>query len=294
VDIKYINSYTGQLETEQVFGEKSLRWLYEGSGRGLLPLIARPWLSKFYGWKMRQRGSQKLIANFVRRYGIDLSRFERKQPEDYTSFNDFFTRKLDPQYLIKGDTAVFPADGRHLGFQRAADIGDIWVKGQPFSLKTLLQSAALAEKYAGAALLLSRLCPLDYHRFHFPVSGKVGPTRCINGPLFSVNPIALRKNIRFLLENKRYLTEIETENFGPVMCVEIGATCVGSVIQTHDATSCLAGQEKGYFQFGGSSIITLFSKNITLPSPLLEATAKGYELFVRYGSQLKNSGQVIF
>ena len=79
------------------------------------------------------------------------------------------------------------------------------------------------------------LCPVDYHRFHFPAAGVPGETRLIDGPLFSVSPIALRKRLAYLWTNKRTLTALETRRFGTVLLFEIGATCVGTIHQTFTA-----------------------------------------------------------
>src|SRR5690606_24665847 len=137
-------------------------------------------------------------------------------------------RPVDPD----PSAAVFPADGRHLGFNRAADIQGVFVKGQKFDLPNLLGDQDLAKKYHDGALVLSRLCPVDYHRFHFPAAGTPGETRQIPGPLFSVNPIALRQRLAYLWTNKRTVTELITETFGRVILMEIGATCVGTIGQT--------------------------------------------------------------
>ncbi|HEX5791192.1 MAG TPA: phosphatidylserine decarboxylase, partial [Luteolibacter sp.] len=212
-----------------------------------------------------------------------------EDPSSYASFNEFFYRRLktaarpiDPN----PDHLVFPADGRHLGFARASDIQGVFVKGQRFDLEGLLGDARLAETFADGALVLSRLCPVDYHRFHFPCDGTPGQPRLINGPLFSVSPIALRRNLSYLWRNKRMITRLETERFGTVLCLEIGATCVGTIHQTYvPGQPCAKGDEKGYFAFGGSSTITLFEPGrVVLEKDLLESSARQTELYARVGS----------
>ncbi len=143
-------------------------------------------------------------------------------------------------------------------------------KARDSILPTLLGDAELAARYADGALVLSRLCPVDYHRFHFPAAGVPGATRLIEGPLFSVSPIALRKRLAYLWTNKRTLTPLETGRFGTVLLLEIGATCVGTIQQTFaPANPWTKAQEKGYFAFGGSSTITIFEPGaVTLAADL--------------------------
>jgi phosphatidylserine decarboxylase len=215
-------------------------------------------------------------------------------PESYRSFNEFFYRKLKPAARpVDADEAsvVFPADGRHLGFERASEIEGVFVKGQKFDLPALLGDENLAARYADGSLILSRLCPVDYHRFHFPAAGVPGETRLIEGPLFSVNPIALRQRLAYLWTNKRTITELKSERFGTVLCMEIGATCVGTIHQTFTPGQPVAkGAEKGYFAFGGSSTLTLFEPGaVRLAADLLENSARQIELYARIGSVMGRS-----
>ncbi len=290
--IRYFNRHTGVLETEQVYGEGFLRWSY-GNPLGAISLnafVKRPFFSAWYGRRMSTPESAARVAPFIAQYGLNPADFA-DAPESYRSFNEFFFRKLKPAARpVDADEAsvVFPADGRHLGFQNASEIEGVFVKGQKFDLPALLGDAALAENYADGALILSRLCPVDYHRFHFPVAGVPGPTRLIPGPLFSVNPIALRQQLAYLWTNKRTLTKLKTERFGTVICMEIGATCVGTIQQTYSPRHPVEkGEEKGFFAFGGSSTITLFeSGTIRLDADLLENSAKQIELYARIGSPM--------
>lgn len=293
--IRYFNRHTGALETEQVYGEGFLRWSY-GNPLGAISLnafVKRPFFSKWYGQRMSTSESAGRVMPFITKYGLDPEDFAEKA-ESYRSFNEFFFRKLKPAARpIDADegSVVFPADGRHLGFDKASEIAGVFVKGQKFDLPALLGNAALAAKYADGALVLSRLCPVDYHRFHFPAAGVPGETREITGPLFSVNPIALRQQLAYLWTNKRTITELRTDRFGTVICMEIGATCVGTIRQTFTPGQTVAkGAEKGYFAFGGSSTITLFEPGaVRLESDLLENSAKQTELYARIGSRMGHS-----
>jgi len=183
---------------------------------------------------------------------------------------------------------VFPADGRHLGFSDASKIEGVFVKGQRFDLERLLGQASLAARYARGTLVLSRLCPVDYHRFHFPVAGNPSPTTLLNGPLYSVNPIALRRNLSYLWENRRTLTTLETEKFGTVLLLEIGATNVGSIVQTYrPGRAVVKGEEKGYFRFGGSSTLLLFEPGrVRLADDLVAQSQNRCELYAHVGDRL--------
>jgi len=289
--VRYFNRLTGSLETEQIYGEGWLRLAYESPcGTILRHLIKRRFFSRWYGRRMARPASCKLVAPFIAEYGLDAAEFS-SPPDSFTSFNDFFIRKLKPEARpLDPDphAVVFPCDGRHLGFQDASRVSSVFVKGQRFDLAALLGSDRLAARYATGALLLSRLCPIDYHRFHFPASGLPSIPRLLNGPLFSVSPLALRRNLAYLWENKRVLTELQTNDFGTILTLEIGATNVGSIHQTFTPGQPVQrGGEKGYFAFGGSSMITLFEPGrVALAEDLVEHSAHQTELFALFGSRL--------
>ncbi len=283
--IKYLNRETGQTETEQVYGEGFLRWAY-GNPLGKIALhsfVKRPFFSKWYGRRMDQPKTAERVAPFLETYGLSDEDFIKK-PSEFTSFNDFFYRKLKPEARPLAESpVVLPADGRHLGFAKASEIEGVFVKGQKFDVAGLLGSTELAKKYENGPLLLSRLCPVDYHRFHFPCAGTPGETRVVNGPLFSVSPLALRQRLSYLWENKRTITELVTEDFGTVICMEIGATCVGTIEQTFTHGQPVEkGAEKGYFAFGGSSTLLIFEPGtVNLDTDLLESSAKQIELYAK-------------
>jgi len=288
-NIEFFNRYTGKVEREQVYGAAWLNWTYGNPlGKLALELVAkRAFFSRWYGWRMDQPASREKVQPFIKEFGVNIAEFA-DTPESYQTFNDFFYRKLKPSARpvdTAADSVVFPADGRHLGFQDVSQTEGVFVKGQRFDLPALLGDAALAAKYAKGSLVLSRLCPVDYHRFHFTAAGVPGETRLLNGPLYSVNPIALKQRVSYLWENRRWLTMLETEQFGRVLLLEIGATNVGSAEQTYQAGKPVAkGAEKGYFKFGGSSTITIFEPGrIKLAPDLVTNTAQCRELYARIG-----------
>jgi phosphatidylserine decarboxylase len=290
--IRYFNRHSGRIETEQVYGEGFLRWTYSHplGALALAALVKRPFFSAWYGRRMDTAKSAARIAPFIARYGVDAAEFAAPA-DSFRSFNEFFFRQLKPEARpVDPDDAsvVFPADGRHLGFAQASAIDGVFVKGQKFDLPALLGDADLAARYRDGALVLSRLCPVDYHRFHFPVAGVPGPSRAIGGPLFSVSPIALRERLAYLWTNKRMLTRLESPRFGTVLLIEIGATCVGTIRQTFTpAANVEKGAEKGYFAFGGSSTITLFEPGaVRLADDLLFHSSRQTELYARVGERM--------
>ena len=290
--IHYFNRYTQQVEQEDIYGEAPLRFAYENPvGRMALELfVKRRLFSRWYGWRMDRPASRARVLPFIEKYGLDAQEFT-DPPESFATFNEFFFRKLKPASRpidAAANSVVFPADGRHLGFQDVSQADGIFVKGQKFDLPELLGDAALARRYQHGALVLSRLCPVDYHRFHFPAAGVPGETRPLGDPLYSVSPVALRKNISYLWQNKRTLTLLETANLGTVIVMEIGATNVGSIIQTAIPYQPAAkGDEKGYFRFGGSSTITLFEPGkIALADDLLKHSSAQRELYAHMGDRM--------
>jgi len=290
--IEFFNRYTGQVEREQVYGAAWMRWTYANPfGRlALEALVKRPFFSQWYGWRMDRPNSRRKVLPFIHEFGLDVNEFS-DSPESFRSFNEFFYRRLkagarpvDPD----PNAVVFPADGRHLGFPDASKIDGVFVKGQRFDLPRLLGDAELAARYERGTLVLSRLCPVDYHRFHFPLAGRPSAAAMLNGPLYSVNPIALRRNLSYLWENRRTLTTLETEQFGTVLFLEIGATNVGSIVQTYQPGASVAkGDEKGYFRFGGSSTLLLFEPGrVRLAEDLVEHSRNRRELYARVGDRL--------
>jgi len=290
--VQFINRYTRQLESEAIYGERWLRLTYHNP-IGLLALhslVKRAWFSRFYGWRMNQPSSRERIALFIREFNINTAEFA-KPTESFQCFNDFFTRRLKPgtrPVCSDPATAVFPADGRHLGFQNFSQSDGILVKGETFSMVELLGDAELAAGYLAGSLVISRLCPVDYHRYHFPVAGKASQPTLIQGSLQSVNPIALRTNIRILCSNRRWRTRVDSPEFGRVCVLEVGATNVGSAVATFKADSLqMKGDEKGFFQFGGSLMVTLFQPGkIQLCEDLLENSRRGLETYARMGDVL--------
>ena len=297
--IRYWHRAKKTVETEQIYGERWLRWAYENPvGRLALWLVVRrAAYSHFYGWRMNKRISSHQILPFIVAYNLDVEEFA-KSAFAFKTFNEFFCRALKPEARpIAPDprVAVLPADGRHLVFPNVNYADGFYVKGAKFTLAELFGEAqlppeqqVLARRFAGGAMLISRLAPVDYHRFHFPVGGRAGESRLINGWLYSVHPIALRRNLHYLVENRRMVTLVESPRFGTVAMVEIGATAVGRILQTFIPGRDVAkGEEKGLFSFGGSCVITLFARDrIRFDADLVEQSAQYRETYAKMGDRL--------
>jgi len=287
--VTFFNRHTGAIETESIYGEGFLRWAYENPlGRFTLwALVKRSLFSQWYGWRMDRPASRAKIAPFIAQYGVKPEEM-LEGPESFPHFNAFFSRKLKPSarpIAPEPNRSVFPADGRHFVIPDIANNDGLFVKGVRFNLAQLLRDDALAQRYAHGGMLISRLCPVDYHRFHFACGGVPGEPRLINGPLYSVNPIALRRRPTILWENKRYLTRITDTACGEVLQLEIGATCVGAVRQTHAAgKAVIKGDEKGFFLFGGSCTITIFEPDrVRFDADLIQESAQRREVYACMG-----------
>ena len=290
--IQFFNRSKGTVETERVYGENWLKLIYDNPfGKLLLwAAVKKSWFSRWYGWRMSQPASKARIRPFIRKYKLDEEEFD-SDPEGFRSFNEFFSRKLKPDARPieqENAVAVFPADGRHLGVQHlSANLG-FYVKGQKFDLPKLFQSEELAGRFRKGSLIISRLCPVDYHRFHAPVSGKISEARLINGSLFSVNPIALRKRLSVFWENKRYLCMIDSDYHGKVAQFIVGATCVGSATFTFSQNQRVnKGEELGYFSFGGSSVLTLFEKDrLRISEDVQQHSQANIETYAKMGEEM--------
>lgn len=296
-DIRYIDRETKEIVTEKVYGKFFIdllygkNWVCKICSFLLLPLFARlNFFSRLYGYFQKSSWSRFKIEPFIQNYHVDASEF-LDSVDSFSSFNDFFIRKLKPSTrpLVDGnDLAVLPADARYLVFPNLHRSEGFFVKGKKFSIEKLLKNSSLAHKYQQGSMVIARLCPVDYHRFHFPFNCTPSTAQPINGALFSVNPIALAKNIHILSENKRVITQLETKHFGTVLYIEVGATYVGTIHQSYTPNEHYAkGDEKGYFSFGGSCIILLFEPfRIQFDQDLLEASHRGLEMRGLMGQSL--------
>lgn len=264
--IKYVERKTGEIKIEKVMGEGALKFLYYNPLGSLFlnTIVKRKFLSSYYGKKMNSADSKNKIESFVKEMGIDMSDYARNINE-YTSFNDFFYRELKEgarKIANEENVLASPADGKVLAYKDLKEKDKFFIKGSEFTLEEFFMDRELAKKYEGGTFVIVRLAPADYHRFHFPADGKISETKKIEGYYYSVSTHAIKKNFRIFCENKREYAILETKNFGDIAMVDVGATMVGSIVQTYVPNSYVKkGDEKGYFLFGGSTCIMVFEKD---------------------------------
>lgn len=280
--MKYVTA-EGKYVDENNKQDRLLSVLY-GSwwGRALLKPLVCPAVSRVCGCFLDTPVSKVLIRPFIRANRIDMSQYEET---DYASYNDFFTRRVRPELRpFPGDPEALPSpcDGKLSAFVIGA--GSLFsVKHTRYSLKELLKSRTLAERYEGGLAVILRLTVDDYHRYAYPDSGVKSCNRVIHGRLHTVNPVA-NDVYPIYKENSREYTMLHTENFGDVIQMEVGALMVGRICNRQGKGRIARGQEKGRFEFGGSTVILLFEKDrVQLRERLLEDTAKGYETVVKMG-----------
>jgi phosphatidylserine decarboxylase len=280
------------LEEEKVYGDAWIRWIYENPvGRALTDhVLARPWLSKIYGRMQGTRRSALKIPQFVKDFEIPMQEYEG-EINSFKNFNEFFIRKFKPglrPFCSSNEGMPAFAEARYFGFEEIREDQVFPVKGGFLSAQALLGSREKAAPFVGGPLLLARLCPVDYHRYHYPDGGRTLDAYTLSGELHSVNPVALAQRGEIFIRNERRVSLLETRTFGRLAYIEVGALCVGKIVQAHDETKPFdAGDEKGYFLFGGSTVIVLGEKGIWRPDPeILEQTAQRRETRIKLGSRV--------
>ncbi|MES2614635.1 MAG: archaetidylserine decarboxylase [Bdellovibrionota bacterium] len=293
VQIEVVRRSTGEKFIEKIYGEDAMKIIY-GS-----PIVAKlatkiltgKVLSSIYGAYNDSIISKHKIAEFVNLMEIDVSECE-KDITEYQSFNEFFARKLHFRARPinqKQGSIVCPSDGRLLVFPKIDDTTLCYLKWAPIRLSDLFNnSPSLVERYKNGSCAVLRLCPSDYHHFHFPVAGKIGVTKTISGLLHSVNPYALEQNIPVYCLNKRTIAELDSNEVGKVLLMEIGAMFVGTIVQTYRPTmSVEKGEEKGFFKFGGSTCVLFFEKDsMHFDEDLIKNSQAGLETLVKMGEQI--------
>lgn len=290
MDIQFINRATQELVTERPPGEDILRFLYGNPvGEALvLPIAKRKFISDWYGKKMDSPSSVSRIEPFVRSLNIDMSESE-KQIDEFTSFNDFFYRKLKPGARKIEEGLVSPGDGKLLVFEKASEVNSFFVKGERFTLGEFLEDEKLSKEYQDAAMAILRLAPNDYHRYHFPYPGIPSSCHEIGRDYYSVSPISLEKKFtKVFTKNKREICRLKTAGKGEMLIIPVGATMVGSLNSTFTPDSPVQkGEEMGYFAFGGSTIVLLFnSGKFSFDQDLIENTRNHFETAVRMGEKI--------
>lgn len=266
--------------------DRFLEWMYgTRPGRLLVKLMIRPGVSRAAGWLLDRRVSALAVRPFIRKNHICMDDFEQRR---FRSFNDFFTRRVLPGKRPVDDAPahlIAPCDSKLTVYAIRPD-SRFWIKGTEYTLEGLLQSRELAERFLGGTLLLFRLTVGDYHRYTYIDSGFVGGSTRIPGVFHTVNPAAASR-YPIYRENTREYSLLESQQFGTVLQMEVGAAMVGRIVNAPGSRSVRRGEEKGRFEFGGSTVIVLLQKGrAILDADLLRNTTQDAETVVRLGERI--------
>lgn len=257
-------------------------------GRVILKALTAPAVSKAAGAFMDSRLSVPLIKRFIKSSGIDTSQYVMKK---FRSYNEFFTRRVKrgmrpvdrmPSHFIS------PCDSK-LTVYKIGKSSVFRIKGSRYRVSDLIQNDFLAKRYEGGYCMIFRLEVDDYHRYCYIDSGTKTENTFINGELHTVNPIAL-EHYNIYKRNCREYTVLHTENFGDVVQVEVGAMMVGRIVNRHGAAEVVRGEEKGKFEFGGSTIVLLVQEDmIRIDDDILRNSTENIETVVKYGEKVAAS-----
>ena len=282
--MKYRNRQGEEFE-QTTSQDKLLRKMYDSYFcRAVLRFLSIPAFSKIAGLFMDSKLSAGFVSDFVQSNDIDLSDYE---PQAYKSFNDFFTRKIRPSArpLPKDkNVLISPSDGKVTAYE-IDKVNGFVIKNSVYSVCSLLRDKKLAKRYEDGYAVIIRLTPDDYHRYCYAATGVKSHDRTIKGVLSTVNPV-VNEYVPVYKENSRNYCLIRTENFGDIIQMEVGALLVGRITNAHPygRRTVLRGEEKGYFEFGGSTIVLLLEKDkVELCGDLLENTREGFETKLRQG-----------
>ena len=271
--------------------DRMLEWMYGTPiGRVLVKLMIRPRVSRAAGWLLDRRISALAVEPFIRKNRISMVDFEERR---FTSFNDFFTRRLKPGRRPVDREAchlIAPCDSKLTVYPIEPDFR-FWVKGTEYTLGGLLQNEVLARNFLGGTLLLFRLTVGDYHRYAYPDDGFIGQSVRIQGVYHTVNPAAASR-YPIYRENTREYALLKSENFGTILQMEVGAAMVGRIVNGPGERQVVRGEEKGRFEFGGSTVILLLQKDAAaLDADIVQNTREDVETVVQLGQRIGKKKQ---
>lgn len=284
--MKYIDR-KGNLTIEESGQDKFLRHLYSDRGGKLcLKILVRPFVSKLAGIFLNSGFSRGLIPGFVERNGIVLEDYEKS---DYCSYNDFFTRKIRPELrpIAKGErTLISPCDGKATVCRIGRD-SRFYIKNTEYTIEQLLKSKSLANRYNGGYAVILRLTVDDYHHYCYPATGVKSANVFLPGRFHTVNPAA-NEVFPVYAENAREYALLQTTQFGTILIMEVGAMLVGKITNLHKGPRKVEkGEEKGWFEFGGSTVVMLIQPGkVRLDYDLIENSENGYETVVKMGERI--------
>jgi len=245
------------------------------------------WFANLVARHYNSPRSIKLIKPFIDKYHIVMDDFEVPK-KGFSSFNDFFIRKLKPGKRVidpSPNNLAAPADSKIYAIPTLTPDSIFYVKQQPFNLERFVGNATMAEYFDKGTLLMFRLAPYDYHHFHFPIECTPSPASNITGSLESVNPIAFKSGVQPLIENERHVILLQTSAQNLIAMILVGAMIVGKIVETYTPHAlCKKGDTAGYFAFGGSTIVLLCKQGMLKTNPLfLQHSLQGFETEVKMG-----------
>lgn len=276
----------GTLIEKQDRQEQLLAQLYgHAIGRMLLKPLTAPALSRLAGRLLSTRASCVLIQPFIQKNNIDMTQFESVR---YHSYNEFFSRKIRPDARlldISPKHLISPCDSK-LTVLSITKHTHFTLKHTDYTVASLLKNETLASEYTGGHIFIFRLTVDDYHRYCYVSDGEKTENVRISGVLHTVNPIA-NDYFPIYKENAREYSILKSKKFGDILMMEVGALLVGKIVNHHEQAHVTRGQEKGYFQFGGSTIVLLLKAGtIQIDKDILENSRAGIETVVRYGEKI--------
>ena len=283
--MRYISRDRNSEENIITESSKTLNFLYNTFiGRLILKLLITKFVSNLAALFMNSRFSKFMIKRFINKNDINMFEYDDRK---YTSYNDFFTRKViaykRPINASK-DVLISPCDSKLMAYKITEDL-TLQIKNGYYSIDSLVEKNIL-EEYKGGDALVFRLSTDNYHRYCYIDSGSKGKNYKIKGVLHTVQPICLN-HYNFYNLNSREWTLLNTNNFGKVIQCEIGALCIGRIKNAHETHMFKKGEEKGYFEFGGSTIVLLFKKNtIKLDEDIYNNSQQNIETNVKYGERI--------
>lgn len=296
--IQFFNRYTGKDEIEKVYGNTLIQFLYNNKvGQLFSPLINSKFVSQLYGTTQDTKKSAQKIPEFIKNFNIQIDDYKKGTYNDkniensYSSFNEFFIREFQDgkrDFTTSSVAMGAFAEARYYGHESLSDDIVLPVKGHLIRPKDMIANEKWSSLFEEGPFLIARLCPVDYHRYHYPDSGKTLDSFSLHGSYDSVNPLALKLKGDILIKNERRVSILETQNFGKLAYIEVGATCVGKIVQSFDESKAFSkGQEKGYFLFGGSTVIIIGEKGAWKPSSdILENTKNKKETYIHLGDEV--------
>lgn len=254
-------------------------------GRPARSIMTRPFITALGGLYMDSALSVKRIEGFVRSNNIDMDEYAQRS---YRSFNDFFTRSIKPEARPidrDPDTLISPCDGYMSAYRISGD-SVFSIKDSYYNIEDLVGGSSIAGEYLNGTCLVLRLGVENYHRYCYIDDGFKSGNHRIPGRYHPVQPIVVRKQPVFV-QNTREYTVLNTKNFGIVTQIEVGACLVGRICNHHEAGIIRRGEEKGFFEFGGSTIVLLFKEGtVDIPQEVFDATLSDKEAIVKYGAAI--------